>query len=451
MSTSLPIIALVGEPNVGKSTILNKIAGRKHAVTSDIAGTTRDRQYVDTSWAGAFFTLVDTAGVTFGGNDELEHNVQTQIEMAIGQADLLMLVVDGKQPVRSIDQKALLKFRKTKQPVVLVVNKVDSPKMMETAAADFAKLGVKPIFTISATTGRGIGDLLDYLADFVKEKYPEQIHNDPEVGIAVSIIGKPNVGKSSLFNTIIKEERVVVSPIPGTTRTAIDTGIEYKEQKYTFIDTAGLKKKIHRQELPDIYSGFQTFKAIRRSDICILMIDSMEDIHKQDQQIAQEILKLGKGLVIAANKIDEYHAREQGDLEESDKKLRDYLSYHFQFLWMSPVFLVSAKTGEGVGELLDAIKPIFDTRHRVAAQESLDAMLAKKLKQNPPQLLRDQKQPKVFGLKQLDTNPPMFELYVNYPAAISKQFRDSVKNGIIKDLGFWGTVITLKIRGKDKS
>jgi GTP-binding protein len=421
---------------------MNKIAGHMFAVTSPVEGTTRDRQYVDSVWNGVDFTLVDTAGITFDGRDELEKNVRMQIEIAIEEADMLWLVVDGKQPVRSMDQKALLKFRKSSKPVMLLINKVDSVKKIDETVENFKALGIKNLFAISATNGRGFGDMLDFATDYLKKNVELNEKENKASGIAVSIVGKPNVGKSSLFNKIINEERVVVSEIPGTTRTAIDTTITYKDQTYTFIDTAGLKKKTDRQALPDIFSGFQTFKAIRRSDVCLLLTDATVEVSKQDQQIAQEILKLGKSVILVANKYDIYKGTEQD--------LRDYFSFHFQFVRTSPLFFISAKTGDNIDEMLSAIEPIYNNRNRTASQEELDKLLAKKMKKNPPILIRDQKQPKVFGLKQLDTNPPLFELYVNFPAAISKQFRDSVKNGIIEDLGFWGVPVNLRLRGKDK-
>ena len=438
---SLPIVAIVGEPNAGKSTLLNKIAGKPLAVTSKVEGTTRDRQYMDTSWNGVDFTLVDTAGITFGNMQELESAITHQIDIAVQEADLLLFVVDGRREIETLDRKALVKFRKTKKPVILAVNKLDSPKQLLEKVEGFHALGIKNIYGISSINGRGIGDLLDAVVDVLK-KNPQQTEPKPE-GIAVSIVGKPNVGKSSLLNRILNEERVIVSTIPGTTRTAIDTHIKIKDEAYTFIDTAGLKRKSYRQTLPDIYSGFQTFKALRRSDIAILVIEANEDITKQDQHLAQEVLDMGKGLIIAANKMDLYDGDEQ--------KLRDYISFHLPFLWMSPMFFISAKDNTGIDEMLESIRPIYINRHKEVVREDLEHLLTKVLKQNPPKLLRDQKKPKVFGLKQLATNPPMFELLVNYPAAISMQFRNAVKNRIVRDMELWGTPISLKIRGKDKS
>ncbi len=438
---NLPIIAIVGGPNVGKSTLLNKIARERLAVTSDLPGTTRDRQYLDTSFNGVNFTLIDTAGLSFERGGELENNIQKQLEVAISEADAIILVVDGKQPVQNLEQKALLKFRKIKKPTVLAVNKVDSPKNREQQIEEFKKLGIKPLFPISSVTGSGVGDLLEYIAELVATS-EKSVEKDKKLNetISVAIVGKPNVGKSSIFNAILKDERAVVSVIPGTTRTAIDDKITIEETGYTFIDTAGLKKKVHRQHEADIFGGFQTFKSIRRSNVCLFIIDASEPITKQDLIIAREIIDQNKGAVLIANKIDL--------LEGSKKQLQIYLSQHFPFLWMCPVFFVSAASGQGLEEAIKAIKPIYDARQKRIDDEALEKFLQKKLKQAPPRRLLDQKIPKVFSLRQIDVSPPMFELLVNHPAAISKQFRDFLKNSIIRDLNYWGMPIVLKLRGK---
>jgi GTP-binding protein len=442
-NTPLPIVAIIGQPNVGKSTLMNKIAKKPLAVTSPLEGTTRDRQYIDSAWNGAHFTMVDTAGLNLAAKSELEHSLHKQIEIALEEADVLVLVVDGRLNRLSVDDTVLKKFRKIKKPILLALNKLDSPAKWDEKVAEFMSLGLKEIFPISSINGRGIGDLLDSVSKHLKALNLGDVGKEASATIAVSIVGKPNVGKSSLFNAIVKEERVVVSEIPGTTRTAIDSEITFDGHDYTFIDTAGLKKKTYRQETPDIFGGFQTFKAIRRSDVCFLVIDSVEDITKQDQRVANEIFEMEKGVIILANKIDIFN----GDRE----KLRDYISMHFPFLWMAPLFFVSGKTGEGLQEALEAILPIFERRNKKVDAEALKVLLAKKMKINPPKLLRDQKRPMVYSLRQLDINPPKFELLVNHPAAISKQFKKFVENGIIKDLDFWGTPITLKTVGKDKA
>ncbi len=443
MKKLLPIVAIVGQPNAGKSTLLNKIAGQRLAVTSDLAGTTRDRQYIDTQWNGVHFTLADTAGINLAHKDELEHNLHKQIEIALEQADMLVMVADGRLNSISIEPSVVKKFQKNKKPLVLALNKLDSPLKWEERLAEFASLGIKPTFPVSAINGRGIGDLLDYIAEQLTKLEVHEKTKDEITGIAVGIIGKPNVGKSSIFNQILKEERVVVSPIAGTTRTAIDSLVEFKGDTYTFIDTAGLKRKSYNQEEADVFGGFQTFRAVRRSDVCFLVIDATEEITKQDQHIASEIFELQKGVVILANKIDVY--------EGNPEKLRDYVSFHLPFLWMCPLFFVSGLTGQGMEEALSAVKPIWERRSKKIDDQTLSEFLKKLMKINPPKLLRDQKTPKVFSLHQIDINPPKFELVVNHPAAISQQFRKFVENSIIKELDFYGTPIMLRLRGKDKT
>ena len=461
---SLPIVVLIGPPNVGKSTLLNKIAGKGLAVTSDVAGTTRDRQYADVAWNGATFTLVDTAGLNEAPGGELEKNINKQIQIALAEADLIIVVTDGHLPPSALGQVALRELRKIKKPLALAVNKLDSPKTREEILSDFRRLGIKNMFGVSAISGRGIGDLLDFVAESVgSTAETSEATNAPDTdtgNIAVAILGKPNVGKSSIFNAILKQERAVVSAVPGTTRTAVDSQIKIGEDDYTFIDTAGLKKKDYRQDQPDVFSGFQSFKAIRRSDICLFVIDANEEMTKQDQKIAGEIFDMQKGCIILANKIDLAPSMPMGEKKRTGVKnldddqyqsIRDYISHHFPFLWMCPLFFVSATEGKGIEEALAAIKPIFERRRKQIDQQALTDFLRKLMLKNPPKLLRDQKRPKIFGLRQTEINPPKFELLVNHPAAISQQFRKFVENSIIKFLDFYGTPIVLKLKGKDKS
>lgn len=436
---TLPLLAIVGEPNVGKSTLMNKISGQRLAVTSVVPGTTRDRQYIDTVWNGVDFTMIDTAGVTFGNKQELEAELEEQIDVATEEANMLLLVVDGKQDADVIDRKAMLKFRKIKKPIVVAVNKLDSPKNLEAIVAPFLRLGIKHVYPVSALTGRGIGDLLDQVAlELKKVAVPKKTLAS---GIAVSIVGKPNVGKSSLLNKILGEQRVIVSPIAGTTRTAIDTRTKIDGQVYTFIDTAGLKRKEHRQKQPDIFSGFQTFKSIRRSDVVFFLIDATETITKQDQVIAGEIFDLAKGVIIVANKMDQF--------DGSEKELKEYIFLHFPFLWFSPIFTLSAKTGKGLSDAISAIKPIYENRQKVISQENLDKVLAQTIKANPPKRLRDQREPKIYGLSQVETNPPAFRLEVNRSGAISTQYRRFLLKHLIKRLDLLGTPIKLYIHQKE--
>lgn len=443
-----PIVAIVGPINAGKSTLFNRLAGQRLAVTSEVAGTTRDRQYAEIEWNNKAFLLVDTAGLSFDANENeiLEKNVLKQIKTAQQEADILIFLVDGKETPESLDRKVLLEFRKSKKPVILAVNKLDSPKKQLEAITTFAKLGIKTIIPISSTTGGGTGDLLDAIATILpsaSQATSQQLQATSSISIA--IVGKPNVGKSSLFNKIIKSERMVVSPVPGTTRTAIDSQIDIDGREFTFIDTAGLKRKANKQIEPEIFSSYQVYKSIRRSDVCFLVIDISETITHQDLAIAEIITEQQKGCVIIANKIDIVGIKAT---KQEAEKTQALLSAKFPFLWMCPLFLVSAKTGTGVKDAIKAAERIYTSRHKTITQEKLDAFLANRMKENPPKRLKDQKEPKVFGLKQISTDPPAFAITVNQPSAISKQFQNALRNAIIKELDFWGTPIKVLMKKK---
>lgn len=434
------LVAIVGEPNVGKSTILNKIVAQRIALTSAVAGTTRDRFYAPTEWNGIDFTLVDTAGIILEQRDELEKNVQKQVQIALQEADVILYVLDGKKNPESVNRNIMLKLRKTKKDVLLVINKIDSPKKMATAIDDFRFTGFKKIFPISAVSGMGTGDLLDAVTEILVKKGFSKIEKDPSV-VSVSIIGKPNVGKSSLFNKILGEERVVVSNVPGTTRNVIDTDVVYKDKKIKFLDTAGLKRKEKRAPLPDIYAALQTVRAMRHSDICLLVIDVSTGISQQDQRIAGDIVDAGKGLIVVVNKIDLLDKKERAKLLEN---LGDY----FPFLWWAPAVPSSAVSGEGIKEILDFILQIETNRHKEIDNQTLTEFFHAKQKIREPQRIRDERVPKVYSLHQVGTNPPVFLMAVNEPSAISMQFRKFIQNSIVKELGFWGTPIKLKLEAK---
>lgn len=433
-------VAIVGEPNVGKSTLLNKIVAQRAALATPVPGTTRDRFYAPTSWNGVDFMLVDTAGIIMEQRDELEKNVQKQAEIALDQADVIIYVVDGKQPAERVSREVLRIIRRRKKPIVLAVNKCDSPARVRAASGDFAFTGIKQIIGCSSVTGVGTGDLLDAVTDdLVKLGFGKQ---EREVGtVSVSIVGKPNVGKSSLFNKITGEERVVVSNVPGTTRNPIDTLISYKDEKIKLIDTAGLKRKEKLAPLPDVYAAFQTLRTIRRSEICILVIDASEGITQQDQRIANDIVDARKGLIVAVNKIDLLTEKQHAKLELD-------LPHYFPFLWWAPAVPVSASKGDGVPAILDYILEIEKNRRKVFDDQTISDFLARKIKDNPPKRVRDERVPKIYSLRQEGSNPPSFLMSVNVPSAISMQFRKYVENAMIRELGFWGAPIQLRLEEK---
>lgn len=440
MKNEEALVAIIGEPNVGKSTILNKIVSERIALVSKIAGTTRDRFYAPTSWNGVDFLLVDTAGIIVEQRDELEKNVQKQVEIAIKEADLILYVIDGKKDPEHINRAVLNRLRKEKKNLVVAINKVDSPKKLDEKSAEYSFLGFKDIFACSATSGVGIGDMLDRISELLKAKGFGTVEKDLSE-IAVSIVGKPNVGKSSLFNRILGEERVVVSAVAGTTRNTIDTNILYADKKIKILDTAGLKKKEKRAAVPDIYAALQTLRAVRKSDVCVLVIDSSEGLTKQDQSIAGDIVDSAKGLIIAVNKIDLLSPEKREILENN-------LADMFPFLWWTPVVPISAKTKEGIDDILNYIIKINENRNKFINNQTMSEFFSKKAQQRTPQRIRDERVPKVYSLHQAETNPPVFIMVVNEPSAISMQFRKFVQNSIIKDLDFWGTPVILKLQAK---
>lgn len=434
------LVAIVGEPNVGKSTLLNKIVSERVALVSNVAGTTRDRFYAPSSWNGVDFILVDTAGIILEQREELEKNVQKQVDIALKEADLILYVVDGKKNPETFNRSVLSKLRKQKKEIILVVNKVDSPKKLGEKTGEYAFTGFKKIFACSAVSGSGIGDLLDEIAGILTKEGFGKIEKDRSE-IAISIVGKPNVGKSSMFNKILGEERVVVSSVAGTTRNVIDTDITYKDQKIKILDTAGLKKKEKRAELPDIYAALQTMRAIRKSDICFLVIDGEAGITQQDQKIAGEIVDAVKGLVVVVNKTDLLKPAEL-------KNLQNNLADIFPFLWWAPIVPISAKSGTGIDTVLDYALKIKVNRKKEIDNQTLSEFFSKKNLQRQPQRIRDERVPKVYSLHQVDVDPPVFMMTVNEPSAISMQFRKFIQNSIVKELDFWGTPVILKLQPK---
>ncbi len=433
-------VAIVGEPNVGKSTLLNRIISQRVALATKYPGTTRDRFYAPTVWNGIDFTLIDTAGIIPEEREELEKNVQEQAAIALEQADALIYVVDGKMPVERVNREVLRMIRRQKKPVILAVNKCDSPMRMRAAAGEFAFTGIKEIIACSSISGGGTGDLLDAVTSELAKlgfgKYEKEFGT-----ISVSIIGKPNVGKSSFFNAVVGENRVVVSNVPGTTRNPIDTLVTYKDQKIKIIDTAGLKRKEKRAEVPDIYAAVQTIRTIRRSDVCVLMIDGSEHITQQDQRVASDIVEAHKGLVIAINKTDLLD-------EKQNEELKRDLAHFFPFLWWAPVVPISAKENTGTEDVLNYILEIEANRKKEIDDERMSGFLQSKMKANPPKRIRDERVPKIYSLRQENTNPPVFLMSVNEPSAISMQFRKFLENSIIRELGFWGSPIQLRLERK---
>ena len=441
-------VALVGPPNVGKSTLFNTILGKRIAVTGPHPGTTRDRSYSETAWSGKKFILVDTGGLARTGKDALEQSIREQTKLAVLEANLIIFIVDARMPIAaSLDAAKELKkvLRENKLqgnvPVLLVANKAERRRDLDEVESKFIRLGLGRPFAVSALTGAGVGDLLDAAGSQLEQFESEP---DKEIFTSVAIVGRPNVGKSTLVNHLLGEERVIVSPVPGTTRAAVDVDIEYKEKIIRFIDTAGMRRRAKIELDVEEYSLFQAVKSIENSDVVVLLLDASSSIARFEQTIAGKLKESIKGIVIGLNKIDTLP--EGTDLET----FTNYSQRYFPFLRFTRVIPISAINGQNVDRLLDAIIEAKLSRENRIEENALSQSLKKWMKKTPPKKLQGQKKPIVYDLKQVRTNPPSFHLIVNDPAAIHYSYLRFLENQIRKAYGFAGTAIKIRARTPER-
>jgi GTP-binding protein len=430
-----PVVAIVGRPNVGKSTLLNRVIGRREAIVEEKPGVTRDRKPVDAEWNGRAFTLVDTGG-WLDTEHALDRQVSDQAERAIKESDLVLFVVDVTVGVTDEDERVARLLRRTGKPVLTVVNKVDSDNR-ETDAWDFARLGLGEPYTISSLHGRGTGDLLDD----VVARLPEDAHAPPandegeegeDEGIpAVAIVGRPNVGKSTLFNRLIGDERAVVHDMPGTTRDAIDTVVETEEGPIRFVDTAGMRRKSRIDEGTEYYSLVRALQAIDRADAAVLVIDATEGVTHQDQRLAERIDNAGSPVVILLNKWELLDAEERA-------QVRDDIADRLSFLGYAPVLKVSAKTGLGVHKLLPALQQSIDAYHRRVPTGELNRVVQEAQAMHPSPGGR------ILYATQGATDPPTFTLFCNKPQPPT--YLRYLERKIREHFGFGPTPLKLRVR-----
>lgn len=438
-----PVIALVGPPNVGKSTLFNTILGVRKAVTGPQPGTTRDRAYAKTAWNGKNFILIDTGGLARKSGDPLENSIREQAEVAMTEADLVVFVVDGKAPkASSMDaakefKQVIRKHKLSKLPIILVANKVDSPKMVQEAEAEFGRLGIGPVFPISALTGRGVGDLLDEITRDLKDTE----HETPkDIFATVAIVGRPNVGKSTLINKLMGSNRVIVSPIPGTTRASVDVDIKWRDKTFRFIDTAGMRRRAKIDLDVEEYSLFQSVKSIENADVVILLLDAAGEPARFEQTIAGKLKNRIKGIILALNKIDKLADRDE--LKETETATRML----FPFLKFSNIVSISALKGTKIDKLMEAVVEAKEARDTSISDEELANFLKKAKKKFPPRKLRDQRTPRIFEIVQTSSNPPTFTLIVNEVPAIHYSYVRYLENELRKDFNFEGTAIKIRVR-----
>ncbi len=430
-------VAIIGKPNVGKSTFFNYLVGERKAIVGDTPGMTRDRIYGETNWRGKKFTIIDTGGIEEKSNDVIASQMLMQAEIAIDLADLIIFMTDVKTGVTSADKEIALMLKKAKKEIILVCNKVDDFKKLENDIYEFYNLGLGQPYPISSANAKGIGDILDIIYD----KLPDDDNqNNDDDKIKVAIIGKPNVGKSSLINNILGENRLIVSNIAGTTRDAIDTDFENKYGKYTFIDTAGLRKHSKIEEDIEKYSILRTNLAIQRSDVCILLIDANDGVTEQDTKIAGEAHEAGKGIIIAINKWDSYN-KENGTLEEYTKNVYNKLSY----LLYAPIIFISAKTGQRVEKIFELINVVSNNNSVRIPTSSLNSLLEEAVAIVQPPTDKG-KRLKIYYITQVSTKPPTFAVFVNSKKLFHFSYERYLVNKLRQEYNFKGTPIRMLVR-----
>lgn len=434
-----PVAAIVGRPNVGKSTLFNKIAGKRISIVEDTPGVTRDRIYTEVEWLDKKFTLIDTGGIEPYSEDVILVQMRRQAEVAIDMADVIAFVVDGQEGINPADQEVANMLRKSKKKVVLIVNKIDAPKYKDNVY-EFYNLGLGEPIGISAAQQLGLGDLLDEIISGFPEEDEEEYD---EFTIKVAVVGKPNVGKSSLVNKIIGEERVIVSDVAGTTRDAIDTLFEAGEDKFVFIDTAGLRKKKKIFENIERYSVVRSLTAIERADVCLMVIDAEEGVTEQDTKIAGYINEQGKGVIIVVNK---------WDLVEKDEKTMNKfiedIRRDLSFMAYAPTIFISARTGQRVVKVLELIKYVSNQHAMRISTGMVNDVINEAVLMNQPAISGGRRL-KILYSTQVAVKPPTFALFVNDPDIMHFSYQRYLENQLRKSFGFEGTPIKFLLRKRE--
>ncbi len=438
-----PVVAVVGRPNVGKSTFFNVMAGERLSIVKDTPGITRDRIYADVDWTGHDFTLIDTGGIEPDSNDIILSQMREQAQIAIDTADVIIFMTDVRQGLVDADSQVALMLRKSKKPVVLTVNKVDSFQKMQADVYEFYNLGLGEPFPISSAERTGLGDLLDKVISYFPEGSDAEEEEDDSIRVAV--VGKPNVGKSSIINKLIGENRVIVSDIAGTTRDAVDTRVKHNGKEYVFVDTAGLRRKNKIKEDLEHYMIIRTIGAVEKADVTVLVIDATEGVTEQDAKIAGIAHDRGKGMIIAVNKWD---AVEKNDktMNEFKKKIESILS----FMPYAVIIFISALTGQRLPKLYDTIDTVAENNAmRVQTGVLNEIMSEAVVMQQPP--TDKGKRLKLFYITQVSVKPPTFVIFVNDKELMHFSYTRYIENQIRNAFGFQGTPLKFIIRErKDK-
>ena len=437
-----PIVAIVGRPNVGKSTLFNIFANSRISIVEDTPGVTRDRLYADTEWLDNEFMMVDTGGIEIMNTDKIAVSIRQQAQIAIAEADVILFVCDARAGITHEDAEVAKMLRQSKKPIVLAINKADSPKQ-EMEIFEFYNLGIGEPIPVSAANHLGLGDLLDA----VVEKFPETSaygEDGNEDEIKVALIGRPNVGKSSIFNTLVGEERSIVSDVAGTTRDAIDTPVIREGQKFLFIDTAGMRRKARIDEPIEKYSIIRSLRAVDRSDVVLMVIDAIDGVTEQDKKIAGYAHEAGKGIVLVVNKWDLYDKDNTSTLRYTENLRRELV-----FMQYAPVVYVSAMTKQRIHRLPEVIHYVAEQNAMRISTSVLNQVVEDAIAINPPPTEKGQRL-KILYATQVKIKPPTFVIFVNEPEIMHFSYQRYLENKLREAFGFEGTPLQMIIRGKNE-
>lgn len=431
-------VSIVGRPNVGKSTLFNRLIGRRKAIVHDEYGVTRDRHYGESYWNGKNFSVIDTGGYLPEDSDAITTGIREQIHMAIEESDVILFVVDTETGIHPLDEAVAEILRKQDKPVLLVVNKSDNEeKRME--AVEFYGLGFDELYPVSSISGTGTGDLLDEVVKNLPESSAEEEDKYPKI----AFVGRPNVGKSSLMNALLKSDRCIVTEIPGTTRDAINSELEYEGETFIIVDTAGLRKKAKVKENIEFYSTVRTDRAIKEADVVILMLDAMQGFDEQDKRILREAENFNKGIVIVLNKWDTVPEKNTNLLKEFE----EYIHGKVRTLDYIPIISISALTGLRIEKVLDFSKKVIEQRKKKIPTPQLNDTIGKILKERPLPVKRG-RQLKIQYAVQVKSNPPVFKFFMNNPQELPPNYRRFLENKLREYFGFEGVPITMVFRQK---
>lgn len=434
----LPVVSIVGRPNVGKSTIFNRLIGSRKAIVDDQYGVTRDRHYGESFWNGREFNLIDTGGYLPDETDVMIQGIREQVHIAIEESDVILFVVDAEGGITSLDSAVAQMLREQEKPVLLVTNKADNEER-ELNATEFYALGFEELYPISALSGRGTGDLLDRMVELLPEKQDEQRTDVPKL----AVVGRPNVGKSSFVNALLNDERCIVTDIPGTTRDSINSKLVYEGQEYVLVDTAGLRKKAKVRENVEFYSTVRTDRALKECDVAILMLDAMRGFETQDKRILREAEKYNKGIVIVLNKWDLVPDKDTN----VHKEFEEYVYSRVPMMRYVPIVSISATNRKRIHKVINVANMVLEERKKTISTPDFNDFMGQILKEKPLPIRRGVPL-KIKYATQVKSAPPVFKFFMNIPEELPANYRRYIENRIRQEYGFKGVPITMTFKEK---